>query len=89
MALFRYIGAPLFLQGIPARDLQEPEFEALTDEQKALVRRGDVYVPADLSAGAAPEAQPASQPEPASEPEPAAAPESQPKEGDAHDDATQ
>ena len=38
-----YVGAGNYLDGIPARDLTDEEYDALTREQKRDVRRSGLY----------------------------------------------
>lgn len=40
---YRYVGAGSFYHGIPARDLSQAEYEALTEDQRKLVREGSLY----------------------------------------------
>lgn len=44
MKRYKYIGAGEFYNGIPARDLNENDWLALTDEQKKLVRQSRLYI---------------------------------------------
>ncbi len=39
----KYIGAGEFYEGVPARDLSNEEYAALTDEQRRLVNSGKLY----------------------------------------------
>jgi len=42
MTKYKFLGGG-FIQGIPARDLTEDEFNALTDGQKEQVRKSGLY----------------------------------------------
>lgn len=39
----RYVGDGRFIFGVPARDLSRPDFDALTDDQKANVLASGLY----------------------------------------------
>ena len=41
---FKYIGNGEFYDGIPARDLTDAEFSALSEEHQRLVENGKLYV---------------------------------------------
>lgn len=44
-AIYRYVGAPDFHNGIPARDLTQDDLDALDDQQREIVAASSVYAP--------------------------------------------
>jgi hypothetical protein len=42
--MIRYTGDGQFIEGIPARDLTDEEFQALSQDKQELVRRSGLYV---------------------------------------------
>jgi hypothetical protein len=56
-AIYRYLGTGEFYNGIPARDLTQGDFDALGEQEQAIVRTGDLYRDLAAKAPANPTAQ--------------------------------
>lgn len=49
-AIYRYVGAPGFHNGIPARDLTQADLDALDDRQREIVQESVIYAEAKKKA---------------------------------------